>query len=176
MSKVIVVYKSISGFTEKYATWIAEDLHADLSKSDDLKEGTLAGYDVVIFGGSIHAVGINGVKILKENLSRLTGKKVIVFAVGASPPKEGLLNEIAERNFSAEEQKNLKIFYLRGGFNYKKLNRSNKLLMALFKWKISLKKNKTPDEKGMLVAYAKPLDCLRRENIKGLVEYAKSLS
>lgn len=30
MMKIVVVYKSISGFTKKYAEWIAEELEADL--------------------------------------------------------------------------------------------------------------------------------------------------
>ncbi len=30
MLKTVVVYKSISGFTEKYSTWIADELKADL--------------------------------------------------------------------------------------------------------------------------------------------------
>jgi flavodoxin len=159
MLKTAVVYKSISGFTKKYATWIAENLNADLYELAEVKAETLSQYGLVVFGGSMHAVGINGVKTIKEQLPRLAGKKVVVFAVGASAPKEGLLDEIAGKNFSAEEQKSFRLFYLHGGFNFSKLNRANKVLMTLFKWKLSLKKNKTPEEKGMLASYAKP-SCL----------------
>jgi menaquinone-dependent protoporphyrinogen IX oxidase len=176
MLRTSVVYRSVSGFTKKYAAWIAEDLNADIYEAKEANWENLANYDLIIFGGSMHAVGINGVKIIKENLSRLADKKVVIFAVGASPPRENILDEIRAKNFSSEEQKKVELFYLRGGFNYGKLNLSNKVLMTLFRVKLSMKKNKTPDEKGMLAAYSKPIDCARKENIKGIVEYVKSLA
>jgi len=47
--------------------------------------------------------------------------------------------------------------------------------MALFKVRLSLKRKRTPDEKGMLAAYSKPIDCAKKENIRELIEFAKSL-
>ena len=174
--RTAVIYRSISGFTKRYATWIAEDLNADIYEAREISAEKLYEYGLIIFGGSLHATGINGVKSFKENLLRLADTKIIVFAVGASPPREGILDEIRKSNFSDEEQKNIRLFYLRGGFNYSKLDLTNKVLMAVFRVKLSMKKNKTPDEKGMLAAYSKPLDCSRKENIKGIIEYAKSLA
>ena len=123
----------------------------------------------------LHAVGINGIKMIKENFPQLADKKIIVFAVGASPPKENIPEEIATKNFSVEQQKNLKLFYLRGGFCFDKLDFTNKIVMTLFRVRLSLKKSKTPDERGMLAAYSRPIDCTRKENIKAIVEYAQSL-
>ena len=60
---------------------------------------------MIIFGGSLHAVGINGIKLIKENLSLLADKKIIVFAVGASAPKEGIVDEIRKRNFRCGTKK-----------------------------------------------------------------------
>jgi menaquinone-dependent protoporphyrinogen IX oxidase len=175
LPQTIVVYKSTSGFTRKYAEWIAEELKADLFDARKIEAQKLADYDLIVFGGSLHAVGINGIKILKENFTRLADKKIIVFAVGASPPKENITDEIVNRNFSVEQQKSLKLFYLRGGFCFDKLDFSNKIVMTLFKVRLSLKKNKTPDEKGMLTAYSRPIDCTKKENIKAIVEYAQSI-
>jgi hypothetical protein len=131
---------------------------------------------LVIFGGSLHAVGINGIKIIKQNLPILNDKKIIVFAVGASPPRGNILKEVKNNNFNAEQQQNIAFYYLRGGFNYDKLDRLNKVIMSLFKVRIALKKKRTSDEIGMLAAYAKPIDCTKKENITEIVEYAKSLS
>lgn len=176
MLRTVVVYRSISGFTKKYATWIAEDLKADIYDVREVNIEKLLEYDLVIFGGSLHAVGINGVRIIKDNLQRLADKKVVIFAVGASPPRENILDEIKNSNFSVEEQINIKFYYLRGGFNYNKLDLTNKALMRLLKTKLRMKGNRTPDEKGMLVAFAKPLDCTRKENIREIIEYARSLA
>ena len=58
--KAVVVYSSKTGFTKKYAQWIAEDLSLeayDLKESDNLKE-VLSGVDTLIFGGGIITVTI----------------------------------------------------------------------------------------------------------------------
>jgi len=163
----------LSGFTKKYSQWIVEELKADLFDAREIQGQKLGEYDVIIFGGSLHAVGINGVKLIKENLSLLADKKIIMFAVGASAPKEGIVDEIRKRNFDGEKE-NLKLYYLRGDFNFSKLDFSNKVLMALFRVRVSMKRKKTPDEKGMLAAYSKPIDCTRKDNIKEIVEYVTS--
>jgi menaquinone-dependent protoporphyrinogen IX oxidase len=171
MPTTVVVYRSISGFTKKYAEWIAQECKADLFDARTISTEKLLEYSIIIFGGSLHAVGINGLNLVKESLPKLMDKKIVVFAVGASPPTEGILSKILERNFSGIDTGNLKLFYLRGGFNFGKLDLTNKILMALFRVRISFKKKKTPDEKGMLAAYSKPIDCTRRENIRELVDY-----
>jgi menaquinone-dependent protoporphyrinogen IX oxidase len=177
MPKSIVVYRSISGYTRRYAQWIAEELGADLFDSRQVDPGKLPQYDLVVFGGSLHAVGINGAKIIKANLSLLAGKKVVVFAVGASPPRPEIPDEVKTRNFTIEQQKSISaFFYLRGGFNYNKLNFTNKVLMSLMKVKLRLKRKRTPDEIGMLAAYAKPMDFAKKENIKPLINYAQSIA
>lgn len=118
MTQTLVLYKSLSGFTKKYAQWIAEELHADLYDAEVFDPTKFASYQVIVFGGSLHAVGINGVAIIKNNLHQLADKKVIVFAVGASPPRENVLEEVKNKNFTFEQQQKIRFFYLRGGFDY----------------------------------------------------------
>lgn len=174
MLQTVVIYRSISGYTKKYAEWIAKECNADIYDAKEFSAQKFSDYSTIIFGGSLHAVGINGIKLVKENLPKLTDKKIVVFAVGASPPKEGIVSEIMDNNFSANEQGNLKLFYLRGGFDFNKLDFPNKVIMTLFRVRLSPKKNKSSDEIGMLAAYSKPMDFARKENIKQLVDYVKS--
>ncbi len=176
--KSVVVYSSITGFTRKYAEWIAEDLSCDIYSVKETTIETLLEYDTIIYGGSLHASGIAGIKIVKNNLHKLTGKNLVIFTTGASPYKEKILDEIREKNFSPEEQKQVKVFYFRGGFNYSKLNFTNKVLMSLFKLLILLKprSKRTSDENGMLACYANPVDFTRKENCKEIVEYVKDIS
>ncbi len=174
--KIIVLYKSKTGFTKRYAEWIANDLSADIYDYAMYNQKMLGNYDMIIYGGSLHAVGIEGKKIITGNLELLKGKKVIVFAVGASPYREEIVNEVRDKNFSEEEQKYIQFYYLRGGFNYHKLPLFDKMLMKLLQWKLKWKKVLTPDEKGMLNAYKKPVDFTRRENIKEIVSYVQSLN
>lgn len=172
--KVVVIYKSKTGFTRKYAQWIAEEVSADIFELSKVNINMLEPYDVVIYGGSLYAVGINGVQWITKNLDKLKDKKVIVFATGASPLREEVVEEVKNKNFTAEQQKNIQFFYFRGGFNYSKLNPFDKILMTLLKWKLKRKKELTTDERGMLAAYNKPMDFTSKKSIEALVNYINS--
>jgi len=106
----LVIYRSISGFTKKYAEWIAQELKAEINDAKKFDVALFSNYDIVIFGGSLHAVGINGIKIVKQNLPILKNKKIIVFCVGASPPRENILKEVKNNNFNAEQQQNIAFY------------------------------------------------------------------
>ena len=173
--KTLVIYKSISGFTKKYAEWIAEELNGDLFALEDIDQSIFQDYNTIIFGGSLHMVGILGVDIIKKNLNTsLKNKKVIVFATGASPYADDIQVEVANKNFSNHEKKHLRFYYFRGGFDFSKLDLLNKFLMTLLKWKLMFIKNKTAEEKGMLAAYERPFDSTKKENLKGLVDHARN--
>lgn len=172
----IVIYKSKTGFTKKYAQWIAEDLSADIFEVSKVTMSILMSYDVIIYGGSLYAGGIIGIKLIKENINKLKDKKVVVFATGASPLREEIIDEVRNKNFTKEQQEDIKFFYLRGGFNYSKLNAFDKFLMILLKWKIKNKKKEdlTKDEIGMLAAYEKPVDFTMKKNIEKIITYVNS--
>lgn len=174
--KTLVIYSSKTGFVRKYAEWIAEELRADLFPADRTHKSIFRSYDTIIYGGGLYAGGINGIGLIKKSLSELEGKKVIVYASGASPWSEKVLNEVRDKNFTAEEQKKIKFFYLRGGFDLTKLGFFDKFLMKLLKMKIMSKKKKgiplDGDEVGMLNAMENPVDFTKKENIKELVDHA----
>lgn len=174
----IVVYKSKSGFVKNYAEWIAEELSADIFEASKVNIDMLMKYDTVIYGGSLHAVGINGVKFITKNIDKLKDKKLVVFACGASPSSTNVIREVIANNFTSDQQNQIKFFYLRGGFNYNKLPPFDKVLMTLLKWKIKSKKKQNkelmPDEIGMLAVLETPADFTRRENVDEIVSYVNS--
>lgn len=104
---------------------------ADIFEASDVIPNMLTAYDTVVYGGSLYAVGINGVKFITQNLDKLKGKRVVVFATGVSPVRENSINEIINNNFTPNEQNQIKFFYLRGGFNYSKLPAFDKVLLYL---------------------------------------------
>jgi len=171
----IVVYKSISGFTKKYAGWIAEELGVPCVELGDFRRQAVADGDVVVFGGSLHAVGINGYRRFSRLVASRKLKQLVVFAVGATPAREGVEEVIWAGNFPENEARDIRLFYLRGGFDYGKLDWSNRLLMKLLKAKLKLRKRRGPDEEGMLKAYDRPLDVTKKENVAELVAYVKGL-
>jgi menaquinone-dependent protoporphyrinogen IX oxidase len=174
--KTVVIYKSKTGFAKKYAEWIAEELSADIFDVSKITTNMLIAYDTVIYGSGLYAVGINGVKYITQNLDKLKDKKVVVFATGASPSREEAISEVRDKNFTSEEQKHIQFFYLRGGFDYSKLKPFDKVLMILLKWKMKIKRKKelTPDERGMLASYDKPVDFTREKNIDEIITYVNS--
>ena len=173
--KTLVIYKSLSGFTKKYAEWIAEELLADLVKQKEVDLNSFKDYDVIIYGGALQAVGINGVKKIKSKLEELQDKTVVVFAVGAAPKNDGLIEEITNKNFPNELAESVdKVFYLRGGFDKRKLPFFYKLIMALFVKKLKKKKEKSEDDQGMIEAWDKPVDFTDKEKIEPLVNFVKT--
>lgn len=172
--KTVVIYKSKTGFTKKYAEWIAEELSADIFNVTEITIDTLKEYDTVIYGAGLYVVGINGVKFITKNLDKLKNKKIAVFATGVSPSRSSDIEKVKDSNFTLEQQKYIKFFYLRGGFNYNNLTVIDKVLMTFLKWKIKSKKELTPDEKGMLAVYNKPVDYTIKKNIDEILVYINS--
>jgi menaquinone-dependent protoporphyrinogen IX oxidase len=174
MKKAIVVYSTISGFTKKYAEWIAEDLVAKAVSLRDFTVQEAQCSDIIVYGGNLYAVGIKGLKKFKKKVQTLENKTIVIFACGASPDRQDILEDVIKHNFSEQEKARYPFFYLRGGFDFKKLDLFNKILMALMKWVLATKKHRTEDEEGMLASFAHPEDYTQRENIKRLVEFCRS--
>lgn len=173
--KTVVVYKSKSGYTKTYAEWIAEELQCDLRTGDNTTIDDLDQYDVIIYGGGLYAVGINGISLIKNNFDKLHNKKLIVWATGSSPGREDELEKVWAYNFTSEQMKKVKTFYLRGGFDYKKLGTIDKVLMRMLQVRLKIIKDKTEDQQGMLEAYDIPEYHCNKENMKPLIEYVRSL-
>lgn len=174
--KTVVIYKSKTGFTRKYAEWIAEELSADIFDATKVDINMLTKYDTIVYGGSLYAVGIIGVKLITKNLDKLKRKKIVVFATGASTSSDEVISEVLNRNFTLEQQKYIKFFYLRGGLNYSKLNHFDKFLMTLMKLKIKSKKTSelSDDEIGILATYDKVVDFTDKKNIDKIKTYVNS--
>jgi menaquinone-dependent protoporphyrinogen IX oxidase len=175
--KTIVVYRSITGFTKKYAQWIADELEADLFDCREIAPGVLCKYDLFIFGSSIHNNRIKDINFFMRHIAVLIGKRKIIFVTGGSEVREGIAEEILASNFSEEQQKQFQLFYFRGGFDYGKLGIKDKTIMILKKWRLRIKKRKedlTSDEKDLLSAYANPADGTKKDNIRILIDYARS--
>jgi menaquinone-dependent protoporphyrinogen IX oxidase len=174
MKKTTVVYSSISGFTKKYAEWIAADLAAKAIPLKNFDSQAAACNDIIVYGGSLYAGGIRGLKKFKKKVQTLGNKTIVIFACGASPDRPDTLEDVLKHNFTEKEKTRYPFFYLRGGFDFKKLDPFNKILMALMKWVLSTKKTRTEDEEGMLAAYDHPADFTQREYIAKLVDFCKS--
>lgn len=166
--KTIVVYKSKYGYTKKYAEWIAESLGCDIKENASLAD--IAGYDAVICGGGIYAGRVNGAKLIAKNLEKLSGKKLVLFAVGSNPGRPEELEAFWKQALEENVRLNVPHFYLRGGFDYGKLGSVDRLMMNMMKKMLLKKEELTEDDKGLLAAYETPVDFTDRKNLSGLLD------
>jgi menaquinone-dependent protoporphyrinogen IX oxidase len=168
-SKKIVIYKSNTGFTEKYANWIAEDLHCDVVSLDRITILEIIKYDVIIFGGGIHAGKINGIKFIKDNTTAFENKKVIVFATGATP---SIPEEIERfKNINLHENTNISFFYFQSGMNYTNMRYKDKMLMSLLKVFLKFKRDKSDIQQGAADAIKSSYDYSNRSQIEPLISF-----
>ncbi|MCI7759322.1 MAG: flavodoxin domain-containing protein [[Eubacterium] saphenum] len=170
--KTIVVYKSKTGYTKKYAEWIAEELGCDIKENAALSD--ILGYDTIICGGGVYAGSINGGKLITKNLGKLSGKKLVLFAVGAMLDEEKDVVPFWNKLLNAEQQKSIGHFFLRGGFDFNQLKGADRLMMSMIKKHLEKIKEPTDEDKGFLAAFSEPVDFTDRKNLAELLQYAKN--
>ena len=182
MTKTLVLYYSKYGATKKYAEWIAAELNGETCAIGDVKENTLANYEAIVIGSGLYEGTIRGMDIIVKNYETLRSRKLVLFTCGlADYSKAEHINKIAgriEAVIPENIRKNMKIFFLRGGIDYKKLGFLDKILMVLMKTVTALKAKKegiNADEetKEFLEIYGKTVDFTDRNSIRGIVEYCK---
>ena len=166
----VIIYTSKTGFTEKYAQWLKEDLSCDCVPFGARGTVDLSKYQAVAFGGGCYIGKINKLGWLKKQLPKLRGKKVAVFFTGAMPPEAPDVRRLERENFTPEELEQLRPFYLQGGLNYPAMNPLDRLLMAGFK-KMLKSHADTSKERVMLQNIQDSFDSTKRESLKPLEEY-----
>lgn len=171
-----VVYKSNYGSTKTYAQEIAKALNADLFSHSQTDIEKLLNYDTIVYGGGLYASGINGISIITKNFEKLKDKNIIVFTVGlAQTSDKSIFEPILKKNFTDEMIEKIKVFNLRGGIDYKKLNLIHRSMMAMLKSIVSSKKELSDEETQMLSTYGKEVDFTDISTTQPLVEYVKSI-
>ncbi len=146
--KTIVVYTSQTGFTKRYAEWIAQKSQADIFDLKDAqkKEASfLDSYDAVIYAGWCMAGQVVKSKWFLDKAAGLKGKKLALVAVGASPNENPDLDLALSKLLTEEQKQYIKVFYCQGGINYDKMKLPSKLAMKMFAK--SLKKSKDPKQR-----------------------------
>lgn len=148
--KTVIIYNSQTGFTKRYAGWIAEAAGADCLELTAAKKKNLDAYEAIVFGGWACAGSISKLGWLKNNAGKWTGKKLIVFCVGGSPIDNPEIEQFLKRNLREPEFRNVNAFYCPGGFNYEKMSAPSRLMMKMFIKTLQAKKDKTEAEQVMV--------------------------
>ena len=179
MAKTLVLYFSKYGTTKEYAEWIAEELNGDIYSINNFNNDILNNYDIIILGSALYAGKIIGKDIFIKNYEILKNKKLVLFTCGlADYDKTENINSVYNRlkkEFPEKIIENIKIFYLRGGINYKELTLKHRIMMWMMK-KMILRngiEKLSEEDKKFIETYGKRVDCMNKNNIKKLLEYCK---
>lgn len=160
--KTVVIYKSRYGAAEQYARWIAESLNVKAMKNDEVSESNLKDADVVIAGSAIYMGKILLKSWLEKNAGVLQNKTLLLFIVGATPPKEKSKTEQYFRNnVPAALQSNCRYYYLQGKSYYKELSWPDKFLL-----KLGARFAPTEEEKKAMLT---DFNAIRRQNLENLL-------
>jgi menaquinone-dependent protoporphyrinogen IX oxidase len=174
MMSTVVLYQSKYGATKKYAKWLAEELSSDLVETKKAKILQVEQYDTIILGGGIYATGIAGISFLKKHYNRLKDKKIMIFAVGASPYDERAMDVLKERNLG-NELANIPCFYCRGAWNEDIMSWKDRFLCNMLKKAVVKKDPATyePWESALMEAVGSKFDWTDKQYLKEIIEHAR---
>lgn len=168
--KTIVIYNSQTGFTKRYAEWIAEAAGADCLAFSEAKKKDLTAYEAIVFGSWACAGGIRNLGWFKANAAKWGDKKLIAFCVGASPMENPEVESALKQNFKDAESLKINAFYCPGGLNYEQMPTPSRLMMKLFVKTLNAKKNKTGTELEMVKMLSASYDVSDKKYIAPILE------
>lgn len=172
--KTLVVYTSQTGFTKKYATWLADRLEGDILKLDEAKKKNddfFAGYDAICYGGWAMAGKVVDVKWFLDKADSWKNKRLAIFCVGASPENNPDVEKLLGELLNDEQKKYIKAFYCPGGLDYSKMKLSSRLAMKAFASLLKNKKDASVSEKEMAGWIDHSYDISDEKYINAIVDY-----
>jgi len=175
MASILLVYKTTTGFTKKYADWISKTIDCQTVPFDQVNNVDINNYDIIIYGAGMHAGRIQGLKDFKKKVGNLVSKKIVVFATGGAPYSEEIISKIKTDNFLANELNTINFFYFQSGVNYENMGLIDKTIMKTYNKVLEFKNNKSDIEDGTSKAISKSYDHSSSEYIKPMIDYLNQL-
>lgn len=177
--KNLIIYTSQTGFTAKYAKWMAEATGAEcmeLKEAKKKKPVFFDGYEKIIYGGWVMGGHVSKLQWFEEHLEAWKNKRLAVFAVGASPVESGTVAEFMEQTFGGEPWSGVARFYCQGGLNYDRMSAPNRMLMKMLKKSLDGKKDKTPQEEEMAQMIGSSYDISDRKHAEPVIAWIEGCS
>ena len=159
----IIIYGSHYGTTKQYAE--------ELSKRTNIKaisfkkfNQQINDYDNIIYLGALYAGGVLGMSKTLKKLNNISNKKILIATVGLSDPMDEVNKNNIRNNIKNQKPKEIlekaKIFHLRGGIDYSKLNFAHKTMMKLLYNAVKNLPNEkqTAEDRAMIETYNKKVN------------------
>lgn len=156
--RMVIVYRSKTGFTQRYAEWLAERLDCAALAERDARPERLRGCETLVFGTRAHAGRADGWKRALR-LQAQSGARLVLFVTGAMPSDAAALDAFWRQNLSEEQRRAIPHFYLQSGLCYERMGAVDRLLMRGFSAMLRKKPDKTPEDEATERAIAHSFDC-----------------
>lgn len=172
MDKGIILYQSRYGATKKYAKWLEAKTGYACMETKKAKLSDVSGYETIVLMGGVYASGVAGLSFLKKNIASLQGKKLAVFAVGASPYDEKALNQSRQMHFQGAMEK-VPLFYGRGMWDFAAMSLPHKALCSLLKKAVAKQKQEEyePWQEALMSAGDEKCDWTDESYLEPLMKY-----
>ena len=160
--RTIIVYGSQYGTAKRYAEALAGKTDSEIKSYEEPMD--LDAYDIIVFIGALYAGGVLGLKKTLSGIHDLQDKKIVIATVGLADPHDGENPESIRNSLKKQLSENIfihaRIFHLRGGIDYSRLNLKHRTMMALLygKAKGLAEEKKTAEVKAMIDTYGKRVD------------------
>ena len=159
----IIVYGSHYGTTRQYAEELSRRTNIKVISFKKINQ-QINDYDNIIYLGGLYAGGVLGMSKTLKKLNNISSKKIIIATVGLSDPtdevnKNNIRNNI-KNQIPKEVLEKAKIFHLRGGIDYSKLNFAHKTMMKLLYNAVKNlpEEKQTAEDRAMIETYNKKVD------------------
>ncbi|MGZ3873827.1 MAG: flavodoxin domain-containing protein [Mucilaginibacter sp.] len=128
----IIIYQGKYGATEQYAKWLAESVRLPLLNIDAAIPVALENYDFVLLGSSVYVGKFTIRHWLRQNLTRLAGKKIFFFIVCGTPGDDKAQQDlIIKNNVDPVIRNTCKLFFLPGRVIVSKLSWKDWFLLKM---------------------------------------------
>ncbi len=161
----LIIYSSKTGFSLRYAQWLAETLNCRAISFKERKTIKLTDYEKIILLGGLYAGNMSGFGWLKKQLPSLGGKRIAAVAVGCAPMGNPDLPESMEKLFGSTPE--ITGFYCQGGLDYEHMSAVHRAMMAALRAALRGK----PEMAEMLAVISQSFDGTDREYLAPVVQW-----
>ena len=166
----IIIYGSYYGTTKQYAEELSKRTNIKVISFKKVNQ-QINDYDNIIYLGGLYAGGVLGISKTLKKLNNISNKRIIIATVGLSDPTDEVNKNNIRNNIKNQIPKEVfekaKIFHLRGGIDYSKLNFAHKTMMKLLYNAVKNlpKEKQTAEDREMIETYNKKVNFI---NFSGL--------
>lgn len=147
---ILIVYKSVSGFTREYAEAAAKALDCRCMPLKEATPGSVPAGGTLVFGGRLHAGTLDGLKRALALYRASQPQRFVVFATGAMPAGAvDTIRQVWEKNLGPGLLDSVPHFYLPAGLRYDRMGTVDRLMMRGLKGYLRRKRNKSESDLAM---------------------------